>query len=147
MVRGIGAWLICVSLTFGLVACGDDDDSGNSKPKPHKVKDAGGSSHADAGDTADAAGETDAAISVDAGPPPPADLDELLDLGIADYLGKAKPTKHETITGSAGVADGSIVYDFDAKDGPVCFRGAPYNASLLDQGSDNLLIYMQGGGA
>ena len=29
----------------------------------------------------------------------------------------------------------------------MCFRGAPYNASLLDQGSDNLLIYMQGGGA
>jgi hypothetical protein len=137
-------------LACGLTACGDDDDSGSSKP--HGMKDAGGGSHhEDAGDSTDAA--TDAAsgdaamMIVDAGPPPAADLDELIGLGIADYLGKAKPTKHETITGQAGVAEGSVVYDFDEKDGPVCFRGAPYNASILDQGSDNLMIYMQGGGA
>ena len=40
-----------------------------------------------------------------------------------------------------------MVHDFDPEDGPVCLRGAPYHVSVLDQGSDNLVIFMQGGGA
>src|SRR5262249_8304870 len=95
------AWL-CLIFTCGLVACGDDESGGGK----HAMKDAGGSSrHDDAGD-ADAASDADIVMTVDAGPSPTADLDELLDMGIADYLGKAKPTKHETITGNASVADG-----------------------------------------
>jgi len=80
-------------------------------------------------------------------PQPAADLDELLDLGIDEFLGAAQPSGSEMISGVSGIADGSLVYDFDPGDGPVCFRGAPFHVSMLDQGSKNLLIYLQGGGA
>jgi hypothetical protein len=138
---GFGWLVVCA-----LVACGGGDDTSTSHTPAHK-KDAGSGSHADAGAMADAAAESDA--QVDGGEPAvePADLKELLDLGIADYVGKAKPTKSETIMGMSGVVDGSEVFDFDPKDGPVCFQGATYNVSVLDQGSDNLFIYLQGGGA
>lgn len=129
-----------------LIACGDDDDGkagerDGGKPPVQQH---------DAGAVGDAGSEHDAAAEApDAGPAgvQPADLRELLDLGIDDYIGAAMPTGSETITGNASVNDGSVVYDFDPADGPVCFRGAPYNASILDQGSDNLVIYLQGGGA
>ncbi len=78
---------------------------------------------------------------------PAAELKELLDLGINKFLGVAKPTGPETINGAMGIADGSQVYDFDPADGPVCLRGARYQVSLLDQKSENLMIYLQGGGA
>jgi hypothetical protein len=78
---------------------------------------------------------------------PPSDLDELRGLGIDEFLGTVEPIGSETITGVDGVADGSIVYDFDPESGAVCFRGAPYHMSVLDQGSENLIIYLQGGGA
>jgi len=78
---------------------------------------------------------------------PPADLDELMGLGLDEFLGSAEPSGSETITGVDAVSDGSIVYDFDPATGPVCFRGDPYQMSVLDQGSDNLVIYLQGGGA
>jgi hypothetical protein len=124
-------------LTSTLAGCGGTD----TPPSPSK--------HAKSTGTSDAGAKSDAAAakSHDAGPPPPADLQELLDLGIDAYLGAARPTGSETIHGVAGVVDGSVVYDFDPADGPICLRGAPFNASVLDQGSDNLVIYMQGGGA
>jgi Pectinacetylesterase len=122
-------WILPVLL--GLYACGDSDASGDrsASPEPSAVE-------ADAG-------------SVDAATPtvPVADLQELLDLGITKYLGAAKPSGMETISGVEGVADGSLVYDFDPADGPVCLRGARYQVSVLDQKSENLMIYLQGGGA
>jgi hypothetical protein len=127
------AW---ASLFFvGLLACGDSGSDESSAP----------SVTGDAGTQQDgAASEADADSDSGASS---ADLDELLELGIADYLGAAEPTSMETISGVQGVTDGSIVYDFDPADGPVCLRGAPYSVSVLDQKSENLMIYLQGGGA
>ncbi len=123
------AWMV-------LVAC---DDSDASKTGGVEGEDGG----LDAG-RGDSGAEVDAS---EPAPPPRADLQELLDLGIAEFLGAAEPIASETITGAAGIAEGSVVYDFDPEDGPVCLRGAPYHVSVLDQGSDNLLIFLQGGGA
>jgi len=116
-------------LVSGALACGDSD-------APHGSA-SGSNTTADSG------------VDPDAGAAhvPPADLHELLDLGIAEFLGAAKPTGSETLHGVANIAEGSVVYDFDPKDGPVCMRGAHYQVSVLDQGSKNLVIFMQGGGA
>jgi hypothetical protein len=124
-VRRIG---LTLALCLGALAC--DDSAGH------------GTAIAD-NTTADSGADPDAG----AAPVPRADLQELLDLGIGEFLGAAKPIASETLTGVAGIADGSTVYDFDPKDGPVCMRGAGYHVSLLDQGSKNLVIFLQGGGA
>lgn len=128
-------WWCCGLFVF--VGCGDDAQPAHiAHDAANAGRDAGDHEH-------DAASARDAAKTE----PSPADFQELLDLGITTYLGAAKPTGSEIIQGVAGVTDGSVVYDFDTADGPVCLRGAPYNVSLLDQGSDNLMIYLQGGGA
>jgi hypothetical protein len=120
---------------LGFIACGDSDSNDHgAAPEPSTTETDGGGSE----------GETDAQAASSV---PAADLQELLDLGIARFLGAAKPTKMETVQGVDGVADGSLVYDFDPADGPKCLRGASYQVSVLDQKSDNLMIYLQGGGA
>ena len=141
--------LLCGLITCGLSACGDDDDANDadSGSRTSHPMERDGGSQAGAGGSHDAAAEPEPGADAGAQPPEAADLQELLDIGIDDYIGVAKPTGSEMVSGNASVNDGSIVYDFDPADGPVCFRGAPYNASLLDQGSDNLVIYLQGGGA
>lgn len=135
MVRGMDVKCVTWSslLLSALLACGDSD-SDKSRP----ASDDASTSSADGG--SDDAGDAET-------PVPPADLNELLDLGITKYLGAAKPSKMETVQGVANVADGSLVYEFDPADGPMCLRGAKYNVSVLDQGSENLMIYLQGGGA
>jgi hypothetical protein len=115
-----------------LMAC-DDSEAGNEQA--NTTADAGSDATSD---MVDAAGPK---------PVPKADLDEMVQLGIREFLGAAKPVKMETVSGVSGVVDGSIVYDFNPEDGPVCMRGAPFQMSVLDQGSKNLVIFMQGGGA
>jgi hypothetical protein len=117
-------------LVMSLLACSSSGDS-EKNVDPSETAD-GGEPTADAG--------ADSAV-------PAADLTELLDLGITEYLGAAEPIAMETIQGVPDVADGSIVYDFDPADGPLCLRGASYSVSVLDQSSENLMIYLQGGGA
>lgn len=123
-------------LILSLLACGDSDGA-EQGIDPSEGGDAGGQ---DSGPPPQADASADSGV-------PPADLTELLELGITDYLGAAEPTAMETVQGVEGIADGSIVYDFDPADGPVCLRGAPYSVSVLDQQSENLMIYLQGGGA
>ena len=126
----LAAWMVAV-----VMACGDDD--GGSK-QANLAADAG----------SDAASDDMKPVKLATPKPvPKADLDELIGLGIREFLGKAKPTKSETIQGMSGVNDGSIVYDFDPADGPKCLRGSAFQMSVLDQGSKNLMIYLQGGGA
>ena len=60
--------------------------------------------------------------------------------GIADYLGLAKGATQAT-------ADGVTTYEFDVKSGPMCLRGDPFRMAVRDQKSDNLMIFLQGGGA
>ncbi len=122
-----------------LLGCGDDGDGAGDGV------DRDGGAAADAGGAP--AGEDAGAGDEMAVPAGELDLSELLELGIEEYLGAAEPIGSEMISGGGGVADGSIVYDFDPADGPVCLRGDPFHMSVLDQGSENLVIFLQGGGA
>jgi hypothetical protein len=67
--------------------------------------------------------------------------DELIAKGLNKYFGKAPPASE------AVNAAGDTVYTFDPNDGPVCFKGAPFKTIVHETGSDNLMIYLQGGGA
>jgi hypothetical protein len=70
-----------------------------------------------------------------------ADIDSLKTTGLTKYIGAAKPASMQK--GS----NGETQYTFDINDGPRCLRGAAYAMSTRDQGSDSLLIYLQGGGS
>ena len=63
------------------------------------------------------------------------------DEGLTRYLGTARPTETRTLM------DGTVSYAFDPADGPVCMRGAVYRTSVRDTESEDLLIFLQGGGA
>jgi hypothetical protein len=43
--------------------------------------------------------------------------------------------------------DDETVYTFDTDDGPLCLEGDPYRVSVRDTGSEDLVIFLQGGGA
>ena len=65
---------------------------------------------------------------------------ELYDQGITRYLGLYSPMLSEV--------DGDIVqHKFGAGDGPLCRNGTEYQMATFDQGSENLVIYLEGGGA
>ncbi len=60
--------------------------------------------------------------------------------GITRYLGTARPASTTT-------TNGVTTFTFDPADGPVCMRGGEYRASVREGASDDLLIFLQGGGA
>lgn len=65
---------------------------------------------------------------------------ELYDQGVDRYLGEFTPMLSE--------ADGDIVnHKFGAGDGPLCLRGGEYTMATKDSGGDELVIFLQGGGA
>ena len=66
---------------------------------------------------------------------------ELIDNGIARYLGVYTPMTSETLEG------GVVAHAFGAGDGPLCLDGSEYRMATYDQGSDELVIFLQGGGA
>lgn len=66
---------------------------------------------------------------------------ELYDQGVDRYLGEFTPMTSETVGG------GVIEYTFGAGDGPLCFSGGEFAMSTRDGMSDELLIFLQGGGA
>jgi hypothetical protein len=68
------------------------------------------------------------------------DFHEALDQGVGAYLGVAKTATQTT-------ADGVTTFEFDVKSGPICLRGDPFRMAVRDQKSDDLLIFLQGGGA
>ena len=61
--------------------------------------------------------------------------------GVDKYVGKAVPVSH-----APGTA-GQEVYEFATSDGPICLWGDSYRAIVRDKQSDNLVIYLEGGGA
>ena len=67
---------------------------------------------------------------------------ELVDQGVTRYLGMYTPMLSEAD------GDGDIVnHSFGAGDGPLCINGSEFTMATRDQGSDELLIFLQGGGA
>ncbi|AKF03018.1 pectin acetylesterase-family hydrolase [Sandaracinus amylolyticus] len=62
------------------------------------------------------------------------------DRGLTRHLGTARPV--ET------TSDGdSTTFTFDPADGPMCMRGREFRASVRETESEDLLIFLQGGGA
>ncbi len=70
----------------------------------------------------------------------PQDFSEVWSQGVADYVGVAK-------TSTSATADGVTTFEFDVKSGPICLRGDPFRMAVRDQKSDDLMIFLQGGGA
>lgn len=66
---------------------------------------------------------------------------ELYNQGVDRYLGEFTPMTSEAVDGSV------IEHTFGAGDGPLCFRGDEFAMSTRDGVSDELLIFLQGGGA
>ena len=67
-------------------------------------------------------------------------FEEMVDNGLTKYVGAAKS--------SVDLRDGDVTeYAFDPASGPLCLHGGTFHAATRDQGSDDLLIYLQGGGA
>jgi hypothetical protein len=65
---------------------------------------------------------------------------ELIAVGLDKYFGKAKPLDPET-------RGTTKVYKFNIADGPECLRGGQYQVYVRDAASENLVIYLEGGGA
>lgn len=67
--------------------------------------------------------------------------DELSAAGVDKYLGAFTPSGTQLI-------GGDTVYEFaQSDDGPTCIEGDPYLVSVRDTGSNDLLFFLQGGGA
>ena len=65
---------------------------------------------------------------------------EIIDQGIIRYLGEYTPMLSEP--------DGDIVnHSFGAGDGPLCIDGSEYTMATRDVGAEELVIFLQGGGA
>lgn len=127
-----GLTLLCA--LFG--ACSDDDDpetqistagasaSQTDSPKAGSGGAGGTKANGAAGKKADA----------------PVDIAAFKATGLDKYLGKAKPAMMET-------SGDETQYFFDEADGPVCLRGGRYGMGVRDTGSEDLVIYLQGGGS
>ncbi len=68
------------------------------------------------------------------------EFQEMVDQGLMRHLGAAQPVNDVEV-------GASTVFEFDPADGPVCLRGAPYRVATRKGRSNNLVIYLQGGGA
>jgi len=73
-------------------------------------------------------------------PPAAVPFQELIDQGVTRYMGEYSPST------TAQVGD-SIEYTFGVGEGPLCLYGEPYTMATRNSGSDDLLIFLQGGGA
>ncbi len=72
--------------------------------------------------------------------PKPSVFQEILDQGAGKYVGKARIT--------ATADDGGVTrYTFDPASGPVCMTGEPYGVMVREGASDDLFLFLQGGGA
>jgi hypothetical protein len=98
------------------------------------------------GDTADAGGAGTAGSAAGAGGSDGADpvdemLAELEDGRVFIYLDQFTPSSEETI-------DNVTKYRFEVTpDGPQCIDSSEFGVSVRDQGSENLVIFLMGGGA
>jgi pectinacetylesterase len=72
--------------------------------------------------------------------PESAPFQEIIDQGVTRYLGMYSPMLSER--------EGDTVnHSFGAGDGPLCIDGSEFTMATRDQGTDELLIFLQGGGA
>lgn len=67
-------------------------------------------------------------------------FEELVEQGVTRYLGMYSPM-------STTQQDDVVSYNFGEGDGPLCLTGKPYTMSTRDEGTEDLMIFLQGGGA
>ncbi len=72
--------------------------------------------------------------------PVAAPFQELYDQGVDRYLGVFTPTSTES------TSPGTTEYLFNIPDGPICYTGNAFSMFTRDGSSNNLLIFLQGGG-
>lgn len=86
--------------------------------------------------------DDDALAQNDTTNPPVAEtpFQELYDQGVDRYLGTITPTS------TSSPAPGTTEYFFDIPDGPICYTGNDFTMFTRDGSSNNLLIFLQGGG-
>jgi len=69
-----------------------------------------------------------------------APFQEIYDQGVLRYLGEYTPMLSEE--------DGDVInHSFGTGDGPLCMAGGEYTMATRDAGSEDLVIFLQGGGA
>lgn len=128
-VQRASVWSCCLlASVLGCLACADDEAGSDDESV----------SQGDA-----SAADVDAAAAVDAGGPDESnqvDVAALKATGLDKYLGAAKPSKTEDVGGETH-------YTFDEADGPVCLRGVPFSMATRARDSEDLMIYLQGGGS
>ena len=73
--------------------------------------------------------------------PPDRPFQELYDQGVDRYLGVFVPTVTERLMGNV------VKYQFVGGDGPLCFTGNEFSMYTRDGASEELMIFLQGGGA
>ncbi len=73
-------------------------------------------------------------------PPESRPFQELVEQGITRYFGEA-------VVSEKTEEDGETTYTFDSASGPMCLRGTPYRTAARETGSEDLLIFLSGGGA
>jgi hypothetical protein len=73
-------------------------------------------------------------------PPVTYPFQELVEQGATRYLGVYSPI--------STTEEGNVVnYHFGEGDGPLCLTGKPYTMATRDEGTQDLMIFLQGGGA
>tara|TARA_R110002110_G_scaffold205066_1_gene416644 strand:+ start:37356 stop:38486 length:1131 start_codon:yes stop_codon:yes gene_type:complete len=86
------------------------------------------------------AGCSDSSDNSSTAPPAATPFQEIYDQGVIRYLGEYTPMLSE--------ADGDIVnHSFGAGDGPLCLNGSEYSMATRDAGAEELVIFLEGGGA
>lgn len=130
MTLSIRSSLLMLAVACALsAACSDDD----------KPADDANTASNERSEPADAGSSSDSSVR-DSGAGGAVDLAAFEATGLQKYLGKAKPIESRT--------EGDEVHHFfDEADGPVCLRGDRYAMATRDRGSEDLVIYLQGGGS
>jgi hypothetical protein len=72
--------------------------------------------------------------------PEPIPFQALYDQGVDQYLGEYTPMASETV-------DDIVQHTFGAGDGPLCLRGGEYTMATREATGEDLMIFLEGGGA
>lgn len=126
IVQRASAWTGCLLVCVLSSACSDDS---SSEQERLVGEDAGAAMSGDG----DGGSEQEPGSS-------PVDLAALEATGLSKYLGAAKPVQSE-------VVGDQTHHSFAEADGPVCLRGTPFSMATRATDSEDLVIYLQGGGA
>lgn len=135
MLRRIATLLALSAIAAG---CGEGSDGTSSSTTPDAGADAATQDVSSDAVSPDAADVADVTADTDTTPETPfAELEGIIDR----YRGTAPAVD------VVDRDDDVTTYTFDVADGPICLYGEPFSMAVRDVGADDLLIFLQGGGA